>query len=233
MDTILHLGVCCRRIVFIFCLQHVLWQISCFIILKNCVLQIRRCFFQSVKSFYWKWKLQYIEFQFLKGFCDGHTLFKISTPHKEKNNLLQYINCWTFRSLQFYVFDIFLLRPLSYLLSPIEWPFSSAPPLDQPEIFTLGSSFLWIVSSSGMSQQHFYYNKTKTGIKAFDRICREGIKTWSDASIAEGASVLLLAIYLKMMGLKLLLDRKRRTGIHRLLHICRLLVRQQFALVHL
>ena len=31
----LYLGVCGRKIVVIFCLQHVLWQILCFIILKK------------------------------------------------------------------------------------------------------------------------------------------------------------------------------------------------------
>ena len=78
-SPILYLGVCCGQIVFIFCLQHVLWQFLCFIILKNCVLQIRRCFFSLLNNFIEKAKLQYIEFQFLKG-SEGSTHYSNCRP---------------------------------------------------------------------------------------------------------------------------------------------------------
>ena len=48
----LYLGVCGRKIVVIFCLQHVLWQILCFIILKKLCSSDKALFFQTAKSLY-------------------------------------------------------------------------------------------------------------------------------------------------------------------------------------
>ena len=121
-SPILYLRVCCGQIVFIFCLQHVLWQFLCFIILKNCVLQIRRCFFSLLNNFIEKQNFNILSSIF-KGFWRINPLFKLSTLHKEKNNLIPVtVKLLTVCNSLFLTFSLWgLLYPFCHPLLSDHW----------------------------------------------------------------------------------------------------------------